>query len=326
MAEERDEEVGEAAWRRFLLPMALCFGLGLTFAIAVMLFTVAEPSPPELARLDIARPAGGASFASPDAALARLGGVMAYRGYAAIAAGIAAAVIVTAVAAIRLFVADRSSRRILYWVMAGQVFLGVLANMLHGSGMSAAVRALRCAPTASPPPPPWDVCSIEKVAAFPLPVHYGFNAIVDALSTAATAAVIFATFIVASSAPPRTLPAIVGSAERGVTILLVAASALLVSVTILDKSFLHWAFADYLALDPAPKDVVAYVSGMSILNGGLETALLAGTWFVSLLLMGRSGQHPSDPDRMWRGFSTFNLSAIFAPVLSAVAANLLAGQ
>lgn len=317
------QDGGQADGRRFLPPMILCFALGLTFAVAVLVFDSPGP-PPSLAGLwPGADAASAAAFAAPGAVLAKIGGAMAYRGYAALTSGIALAVIVTSIAAIRLFVPSGRTRKVIFWVLAGEVAVGVAANMLHGSGMSAAARAMRCEPAA--PAPSWDMCSVERIASFPLPFHYGFNAMVDALCTAATAAVIFATFIVASAGPRRGLPAIVGSVERGVTILLVAASALLVSVTILDKSFLQWTFADFLALEKPPGDVTAYIAGMSVLSGGLETALLAGTWFISVLLIGRSGA-PSGADRLSGGFSAYNLSAIFAPVLSSVAANLLAGQ
>ena len=38
--------------------------------------------------------------------------------------------------------------------------------------------------------PPWDMCSIERIATFGLPLHHGFNAAIDALSTAATTSVV----------------------------------------------------------------------------------------------------------------------------------------
>jgi len=322
VADERERRGGQAGWRHFLLPMILCFSLGLVFALAVLVFAIPGPSP-GLAGLK-PFPGAGSSFAAPDGALAKIGGAMAYRGYAALTACIAVAVIVTSVAAIRLFVPRGRTRAILLWVLTGQVAIGVGLNLLHGSGMSAAARAMLCDPAAAAPP--WDMCSIERIATFGLPIHHGFNAAIDALSTAATTSVVFATFVIASARPPHPLPAIVGSVERGVTILLVAASALLVAVTVLDKSFLHWAFADFLALERPPRDVTAYIAGNSVLSSGLETALLAATWLIAMFLAGRGGGRSSDPEVLSGGFSAYNLSAIFAPVLTSVGANLLAGQ
>ncbi len=310
--------------------MSLCFAVGLAFALGVVLLDIPDSSRNPLPRIEPASlipstPVVPAQFAVGAGTLAKIGAFMAYRGYAAVTVTIAVAVIVIALIALSLFVPDRRTRKILLWVLLGQILVAVLANLGIGSGMSAAVSEMLCTPAR--PAPSWDVCSIERIArpGF-LSVHYGFNAVIDAVCVAATATVVFAIFIVASVRPPPGLPAMVRSAERCVTVLLVAASMLLVSVALHDKSFLHWAFADFLALERPPKDIAAYVAGMATLNGALETALLAVTWLISLLLLGRSGRGPSDPEEAFGGFSVYNLSAIFAPALSAIAANLLSAQ
>lgn len=319
---DRRRAAAVQSWRQFVLPVTLAFAVGISFTLGVVLLDIPDAARNPLPRIG-PPPTSAAQLVVPDGTLAEIGAFMAYRGYAAITLTLAATVLIMTFLILTLFVRERPVRRILLAVLTVEIAAGVLANLMLGSGMSAAIGRMRCTAAAAPP---WDVCSIEKIAHWPFTLHYGFNAVIDAICVAATAAAVFVIFIVASIKPPQKLPPIVGSAERCVTVLLVAASLLLVAVALIDKAFLHWSFARYLVLDHPPADVSAYMTGISTMNGALETALLAVTWFISLLLLARSGQGPAEPDQAFKGLSAYNLSAILAPALSAIAANLLSGQ
>jgi hypothetical protein len=311
----------------FAPPALLCLAIGGAFAASVLLFQMPAAYRlefPRVALSNIVATPGSERFASGDPMLAMIGGFRAYQGHAAVTLVIALAVIATALGTLLLFVKGWRTRIPLFLMLAPQIGLALWVNLWLGSGMSAAVRDMRCPPHA--PAPPWDVCSLDKVMQDWPHFHYGLNAIIDATCVAATACVVCAIFIVASVRRPPRLPAIIGSTARCVTILLAAASALLVSVVLIDKSFLHWAFADFLALAHPPGDVASYISGISVFNAALTTALLGVTWFISLVLMTRNGHDPSGSDIGPGSFSAYNLSAIFAPALSAIAANLLTGQ
>jgi hypothetical protein len=331
----------------------LCAGLGVVFALAIFFLNIPGSAHPALPALD--RQAGAA------AELARVGGFLAYRGYVGLTLAVSAAVLAVSAIAVGAFVKDRSARRTAWWLLAagtvaaaamtvwgGSVMAGAAAEMIcaepakaaaaaaavptaaataKGAATADAAAATAAAPAvtsnapaaAAAAPGPWDYCGLGSDAAS---LWIGRSA--NVLGSAATVAVLFAIFVVAGARGPGTAPAMIGSRERCVTVLLVAASALLVSALLLDKGFLRWIFAGELAMKEPPGAVLAYVGGTATFNGAVETALLGLTWLIAIVLLqrrGAGGAGAGAADPLASGLSLYNLSAIAAPVLAAIASN-----
>lgn len=314
-------------WRHYVLPMTLCFGVGFLYtaawpALGLARIMDALPSMEGAASTAAGLPQGRPDLAATNAALAKAGGLAAYRSYAAATLAIAVGVMLLAVIAISRFVRDRQARRILFTVLAAQAGLAVSLRLSLGGELLRIVDNVLCEPGGRAAP--WDVCAWVGTS-------YPLNDIVGAVGAAATAATVFAVFIVASTRAPSGLPTLIGSAERCVTLLLGAASTLLVAAILMQRSFLDWAFAGFMVLDKPPAGIAHFIGGMSTALGLMQTAMLGVAWFVSLILLERTGQGPqgdkkaASPGPAASGLSVYNLSAILAPALSAIASNLLSG-
>lgn len=346
---------GKQDWRSYVLPMALCFVVGLLDLAAINWINVPpearqqiEPlrfvPATEAAQAEPARAiesAGDAvarrSRATPrtsspseprlapqsEAQLARLGGFLAFQGQAILAFTAAAAVLFLALASIFLFVSCRRTRRIVLIMLGAQVTVAFVLLLGGGSAMGTIAANMHCG--SGPADMLWDFCR----RAWGKPESFAFWAALS--STIAGGVVIFATFIVASTRSERRLPPLLGSKERCVTILIVAASALLTTRMLFYSAFLEWAFADLRTLEEPSPALHNYLAGTATFNGALETSLLGVTWFIAVILMQRGPRAPAAAAAATaaggRGgeFSVFNLSAIFAPVLTAVASNALGG-
>jgi hypothetical protein len=113
-----------------------------------------------------------------------------------------------------------------------------------------------------------------------------------------------------------------------VTILIVGASALLTSRMLFHREFLEWAFVDLRALESPSPALQYYLAGTATFNGALETSVLGVTWLVAVVLLQRGqrgGRRRQGGAAGGREFSVYNLSAIAAPVLTALASNVLRG-
>lgn len=329
------DESGSTSWKFFVLPMLLCLLLGLFFIAVVHGLNV-----PAGARASLQPVAIGADTANQEAAtsappaagraisprgegqLARLGGFMAYRGHALLAMTASVMVILIALFSIFLFVRERRALRVVLAIFVLELAIALIGTVLGGTAMGKIADRMTCSPPRATEP--WDFCSLRIGE---LAVQLGFNRWVEVVCTVAAVAAVFAIFIVARSRHPRALPAVIESQERCVTILMVAASTLLTIRLLLNKGFLQWAFADLLAVEEPSSALAAYIAGTSVFNGALETALLAMAWFIALSLMERtpatSGDAKSRGAAGTSGFSIYNFSAIFAPVLSAIGTNFL---
>jgi hypothetical protein len=346
-------------WRSYVLPMAFCFILGLLNLAAVNWINVPPEARSAIEPLGFV-PAGAAaqpgssltSQAAGDAAppgapgesagtrsppeprlareseqrLASIGGFLAVQGQAILAFTVAACVLFVALAFIRLFVMCRRTRRIVLCTLGAEVAVALVLLLREKSVMGAIAGQMRC--DTAPARMVWDFCR----RAWEQPQSFAFWAALACTIVGAVA--IFATFIVASTRSERKLPPLLGSQERCVTILIVAASALLTSRMLFYKAFLEWAFADLRAIEHSSPALQHYLAGTATFNGALETSLLGLTWFIAVVLLQRGQRAPGGAAATAGGpgggtgggeFSVYNLSAIFAPVLTALATNAVGG-
>ena len=301
--------------------MCLCFALGVLFSCAI----VALDLPPDYDPVPSLPPA---ELAGTGGSVAEIGGFMAYRGFAALAITVSVAAIILSVVMIRAFVLVTRARIAVFAILAAQIFLATAATIFWGSGMSQLTDRMVCHSEGSGTAM-WDFCRNAHEAAIGTTLHLDFHTLVNVVCAAATVAVVFGIFVIASSAENPTSPEIIRSPEKSVTLLMISASALLIAVLFLDKGLLNWALSDHLAVTEPPVYVRAYIDGTSSYNGAVETSLLAITWFIALLLLHRGGDarsksHSGSAAGMG-SLSIFNMSAIFAPILSAMASDLLGG-
>jgi hypothetical protein len=319
--------------------MAASMALLLFFIAAVLLLNVRpDVNGDLLPRIEFARfaPAGGEAarrLAVESGELASIGGFLAYRGYAALGGAVALSALALSLILLWRFAGDKETRLRLGLYLAAASIIAVGGALIGGSVMAQVATRIGCSEAA--PLDPWEFCGHGRVATVVgIKLHYGFDRWVAALGSIAIVGVLFAIFAIAVSKTPKGLPAIASSRERCVTILLAAASAILVASMLLDRAFLQWAFAGYGALEKPPQDIVRYIAGTATFNGAVMTAGLALAWFIALLLLQRgSSSAAGAPDGAGSGdvaetggLSLYNLSAILAPVLSAIATNMLGGQ
>ena len=356
---EAQTEPAETGAKRFVAPMILCLVLGILFTVTMIGLNISHEEPKADAQNPIyplapaapvasAEPPRGATaasgddqstpaaetprktaFASQGAQTAEIGGYLAYRGLSALTLTVAASGIAAALIALALFVRGARTRRIVWAVLVGE--LGIAAILpLMGRGATANVVWRMTCHSGEQTASSWDFCASHGgPGATIFAGHYHFSDFGNAFCSAATCAIVFAIFIVARSDERSELPAVVGSREKAVTVLMVAASVLLVAVVLRERSYLDWAFADYLALTDPPGDILAYIEGTSTFFGAVATALLALAWFVALVLLqmprDNADGEPAPATGGSASFSVYNLPAIFAPVLSALASNFLGG-
>jgi hypothetical protein len=349
---KREAGGAQQGWRSYVLAMALCFLVGLLDLAAINWINLPpearravgplqfHPSPVQVraaapggaADAGLVPPAaqretaGARSLPEPRLArrsedqLARLGGFLAFQGQAILAFTVAAGVLFVALACICLFVPAGRTRGIVLGTLGAEVAVAVAILTRGTSAMGTIAANMHCG---APADMVWDFCR----RAWEQPQSFAFWAAL--CCTVAGGVAIFATFIVASTRSERPLPPLLGSRERCVTILIVAGSALLTSRMLLYKAFLEWAFADLRALERPSAALQNYLAGTATFNGALETSLLGVTWFVAVVLLQRGQRAPGGavPAAGTAGgeLSVFNLSAIFAPVLTALATNALGG-
>ena len=319
---------GRADWVRYRLAMILCLGVGLLFCLSIYGMRLGEadlPAGPIEAATVTKGVTGHAGPGGDHASLAQFGGFMAFRGHAALTITVAIALIIVSLLSLRLFVANRRTLRILAAVLLAQALITIGLGVAGGNPSVGTVDRLLC--PAGGANGAWHFCSVGG-ASGPNEFPYWFGFWVALLTAVATLSVVYAIFVAASSEASEPLPILVRTPERAVTVLMVGGSTLLVAVLLLDRALLNWAFADFLARPEVSNAVRTYISGALTFAGALETAMLGVTWLIAVLLLERSSPAPATPDGTaseMRGFSVYNLSAIFAPVLSAVGAGFFAG-
>ncbi len=257
--------------------------------------------------------------------LAGIGRFLAYRGYSLLA--IVASWVITNVSLLFLwlFVRQGRARKFVVRAFAALLAVALVLTLAGGTAMGRLANKMTCGPNEAAKG--WEFCSlaIGKGA-----VELGFNRWVEAACAAAAVAAVFAILVVAQSRTPGKLPAMLGNRERCVTILMVGASALLTVRLFLNDAFLHWAFQEYLAAEKPSRALTGYIAGTATFNASMETSLLALTWFAAIVLLQKSGTEEEGPPQQAgtagsASFSVYNISAIFTPLLSAMANNLLSG-
>jgi hypothetical protein len=327
VTEHEREETGA---KRFIMPMVLCLAIGCLYTLAVIKLNIQVDPPAGFAGQVGGSGAEGAGTAArgPSAALgngdaAAVGRFLAFRGRAALSVAAAAVCLISAGIALALFVRGARTRQIVAAGLVLELAIAAMMPLLGAGTMANVARGMACTETNGPM---WDFCATPS----DLTRWTNFDLWVDILCSAATCAVVFAIFVVARSDERSGLPSIASSREKCVTVLLVAGSALLVAVMMRNNSFLSWAFADYLTPSEPPKAIAAYIAGTSTFIGSVQTAMLALVWFIALILLQLPRRrHAADPASAIAeptSFSLYNLSAILAPVLSALASNLLGGS
>ncbi len=257
--------------------------------------------------------------------LSRISAFLFFRGYAALNLVVCMAVIGLSVLAIHSYLALRRTRLTMLAVMVAVACLSAVLDFYVGSGIQKVAGQIACRKL-PPPDSFWDFC----VEGFRAPQRtferHDFTAWADALCSAATGAVVLAMFVVASSRAGGGARSSQHRCEAGVTLLLIAASVLLVSVFLSDQGYLRWAFAEQLMAEHPPRAVSAFIAAETTFNGTIQSALLGSAWFFSVILLERSSGVSRSPFpaelAKSSNLSIYSISAIVAPVSSAIIANL----
>lgn len=319
----------------YFIAVIACFAVGFCFTLMTLWLGQTVPIADALSRTEpsgligaiINSTAGGnAELQEAAPSLGKMSAFMVFRGYAALNLVVCIITIGLSLSAVWHFVQKKRTRLILIAVLLLAMGGAAILDLAVGSGIQKAAGAIICRKQPLPHHF-WDFCSEGfRVAQWTLN-RSDFTSWANALVSAATGAVVYAIFVVSSTRFDHPTSAAHAHLEAGVTLLLIAASVLLLSVLLSDRGYLHWAFAEALMSEHPVKAINAYIAAASAFNGAVQTALLGMTWFLSVIMLQRATQETGSlfPTKLVTSsnLSLYKLSAVFAPIVSAIVSNLI---
>ncbi len=307
----------------YALPTLVCLFLGVLFVCALLFADI--PTTGELFGILPER-----EF-DPNLKLINAGRFMIYRAYALMTCVISIALIAVSLVSMRMFVRHKLVLRTLYGCLASYAFAGAMTIFLVGSGMRDLTLNIRGHPVTGCPSvgPLLRWCQAEPVFHG---LHFGFTTWANVISGVATIAVVFAILVVARSPKRSDVPVIFGGREQTVMMLLIGGSIMVVFVQLSDKSLLDWAFPETgrASTSGDHADIASYVAGTAIFNGAMETTLLGLTWLASVVFLDFDRRRTASASGIESGsgpqFSIYNMSAVSAPVVTALVSAILSGR